>query len=79
MRSQFHRGTYTSHGSIKKGNRKSEILMRDVELLATAASIHKPKDYTYPWTRINDNWEKVLLNQCTRAPLLVRVLTNSVV
>ncbi|KZV60805.1 glycoside hydrolase family 38 protein [Peniophora sp. CONT] len=60
---EFHRGTYTSHGSIKKGNRKSEILMRDVELLATAASIHKPDEYTYPWTRIGDNWEKVLLNQ----------------
>lgn len=29
---QFHRGTYTSHGSIKKGNRKSEILLRDVEV-----------------------------------------------
>ena len=31
-RLQFHRGTYTSHGSIKKGNRKSEILLRDVEV-----------------------------------------------
>jgi alpha-mannosidase len=30
--SKFHRGTYTSHGSIKKGNRKSEILLRDVEV-----------------------------------------------
>ena len=29
---QFHRGTYTSHGSIKKGNRHSEILLRDVEV-----------------------------------------------
>ncbi|VDB95691.1 unnamed protein product [Peniophora sp. CBMAI 1063] len=60
---EFHRGTYTSHGSIKKGNRKSEILMRDVELLATAASVHKPGEYTYPWERINECWEKVLLNQ----------------
>ena len=38
--------------------------MRDVELLATAASIHKPDEYTYPWSRIGDNWEKLLLNQC---------------
>jgi alpha-mannosidase len=30
--SQFHRGTYTSHGSIKKGNRLSEILLRDLEV-----------------------------------------------
>ncbi|KAJ7351290.1 hypothetical protein DFH08DRAFT_1078386, partial [Mycena albidolilacea] len=28
----FHRGTYTSHGSIKKGNRHSEILLRDIEV-----------------------------------------------
>ncbi|KAG6332318.1 hypothetical protein ID866_6771 [Astraeus odoratus] len=30
---EFHRGTYTSHGSIKKGNRKCEILLRDVEVV----------------------------------------------
>ena len=77
-------------GSIKKGNRKSEILMRDVEvllrspilrrfeafrilihcgwqLLATLATLFKSSesDYVYPQSRINDSWEKVLLNQCT--------------
>ena len=35
---EFHRGTYTSHGSIKKGNRHSEILLRDVEVNAYASS-----------------------------------------
>ncbi|KAK0458541.1 glycoside hydrolase family 38 protein [Desarmillaria tabescens] len=60
---EFHRGTYTSHGSIKKGNRHSEILMRDIEQLATLASLFKPSDYKYPRKEINDNWEKVLLNQ----------------
>ncbi|KAI0640866.1 glycosyl hydrolases family 38 N-terminal domain-containing protein [Trametes meyenii] len=62
---EFHRGTYTSHGSIKKGNRKSEILLRDVEILATFASLYKyhQTDYVYPNGRINDAWEKVLLNQ----------------
>ncbi|KAI0753803.1 hypothetical protein C8Q74DRAFT_1373733 [Fomes fomentarius] len=62
---EFHRGTYTSHGSIKKGNRKSEILLRDVEIIATFASLfrfHKT-DYVYPDEKINDCWEKVLLNQ----------------
>ena len=29
---QFHRGTLTSHGSIKKGNRECEILLRDIEV-----------------------------------------------
>ncbi|KZT05154.1 glycoside hydrolase family 38 protein [Laetiporus sulphureus 93-53] len=62
---EFHRGTYTSHGSIKKGNRKSEILLRDIELLATLASLYRyhKKDYVYPNEKINDCWEKVLLNQ----------------
>ncbi|THH30155.1 hypothetical protein EUX98_g4044 [Antrodiella citrinella] len=62
---EFHRGTYTSHGSIKKGNRKSEILLRDVEHLATLASLYKHhnSNYEYPKARIDDSWEKVLLNQ----------------
>ncbi|ETW79602.1 glycoside hydrolase family 38 protein [Heterobasidion irregulare TC 32-1] len=61
---EFHRGTYTSHGSIKKGNRKSEILMRDVEHLATLASVYKREQYSYPKEKIDNNWEKLLLNQC---------------
>ncbi|KAF8228013.1 glycoside hydrolase family 38 protein [Tricholoma matsutake] len=62
---EFHRGTYTSHGSIKKGNRHSEILMRDVEHLTTLASLYKlhNKDYVYPKEEIDKAWEKVLLNQ----------------
>ncbi|RXW22273.1 hypothetical protein EST38_g3570 [Candolleomyces aberdarensis] len=62
---EFHRGTYTSHGSIKKGNRHSEILLRDVELLATFASLHKHQcqDYVYPKLDVDNCWEKVLLNQ----------------
>ncbi|KAG5643659.1 hypothetical protein DXG03_000539 [Asterophora parasitica] len=62
---EFHRGTYTSHGSIKKGNRYSEILLRDVEHVATLASLYKlhKEDYIYPKQSIDDSWEKVLLNQ----------------
>ncbi|PPR01817.1 hypothetical protein CVT24_001681 [Panaeolus cyanescens] len=62
---EFHRGTYTSHGSIKKGNRHSEILLRDAEQLASLASLfktHKP-DYVYPKAKLDGCWEKVLLNQ----------------
>jgi alpha-mannosidase len=36
---EFHRGTYTSHGSIKKGNRKGENLLREAEYAATMASL----------------------------------------
>ncbi|TFK19473.1 alpha-mannosidase [Coprinopsis marcescibilis] len=62
---EFHRGTYTSHGSIKKGNRHSEILLRDVELIATLASLYRyhKNDYVYPKKTLDDSWEKVLLNQ----------------
>ncbi|KAI9508062.1 glycosyl hydrolases family 38 N-terminal domain-containing protein [Russula earlei] len=60
---EFHRGTYTSHGSIKKGNRKSEILLRDAEHVATLASIFKSEKYKYPKETLDDSWEKVLLNQ----------------
>ncbi|KAJ7020033.1 glycosyl hydrolases family 38 N-terminal domain-containing protein [Mycena alexandri] len=60
---EFHRGTYTSHGSIKKGNRHSEILLRDVEHVATLASLARSKKYVYPQQKLNDAWEKVLLNQ----------------
>jgi alpha-mannosidase len=75
---EFHRGTYTSHGSIKKGNRHSEILLRDVELVCTLASLFvsnqaaanvdaestvTKKGYVYPKKKIDECWEKVLLNQ----------------
>ncbi|KAJ3559346.1 hypothetical protein NM688_g401 [Phlebia brevispora] len=62
---EFHRGTYTSHGSIKKGNRKSEILLRDVEHVATLASLYRyhKDNYVYPKSTIDTCWEKVLLNQ----------------
>ncbi|KAK7027819.1 glycoside hydrolase family 38 protein [Favolaschia claudopus] len=61
---EFHRGTYTSHGSIKKGNRHSEILLRDVEHVATLASLAGKKKYVYPKKTLDEAWEKVLLNQC---------------
>lgn len=51
-------------GSIKKGNRHSEILLRDIEHISTLASLYK-NEYMYPKDRIDENWEKVLLNQCT--------------
>ncbi|KAI0776540.1 glycosyl hydrolases family 38 N-terminal domain-containing protein [Trametes elegans] len=56
---------YLEVRSIKKGNRKSEILLRDVEVLAAFASLYRfhKSDYVYPNERINNAWEKVLLNQ----------------
>ena len=58
------RQTYTSHGFIKKGNRKSEILLRDAEYLATlAVLIGKDKSYVYPRKELDECWENLLLCQ----------------
>ncbi|KAL8280086.1 hypothetical protein RQP46_007416 [Phenoliferia psychrophenolica] len=62
---ELHRGTATSHGSIKKGNRKSEILLREIEYAATLAStgISTKASYAYPKDKLDPLWEGVLLNQ----------------
>ncbi|KAK4688271.1 alpha-mannosidase, partial [Tremellales sp. Uapishka_1] len=59
---ELHRGTYTSHASIKKGNRKSEILMREAEYAATMAGLADPS-YVYPKERLDAAWEDLLLCQ----------------
>lgn len=59
---EFHRGTYTSQSETKKGNRQSEIILHDLEFIATIASL-KSKSYKYPKKEIDDLWEDVLLNQ----------------
>ncbi|CAO1631926.1 unnamed protein product [Sympodiomycopsis kandeliae] len=56
---EFHRGVQTSHGSIKKWNRKLEVLLHNVEWVATLASIRK-SDYVYPKEQIDDLWEPFL-------------------
>jgi len=57
---EFHRGTYTSQAANKRGNRFSEFLMRDAELLACFAEKF-PK--SYPAEEIERLWKLVLLNQ----------------
>ena len=59
---ELHRGTYTTQANNKLNNRKTEILMRDVELLATLATI-KNSSYKYPKRDIDDMWEGILLCQ----------------
>ncbi|KAG0651153.1 Alpha-D-mannoside mannohydrolase [Hyphodiscus hymeniophilus] len=58
---ELHRGTYTTQANNKRNNRKAEILLRDVELLATLASIKG--SYKYPKKDIDDMWEATLLCQ----------------
>ncbi|KAJ1030129.1 hypothetical protein NDA16_001042 [Ustilago loliicola] len=59
---EFHRGVYTSHGSIKQWNRRFEAFMQKLEWLATLASI-KASGYKYPKDEIDAIWEPLLLNQ----------------
>ncbi|KAL9104493.1 MAG: hypothetical protein Q9163_000586 [Psora crenata] len=59
---ELHRGTYTTQAKNKWNNRKSEILMHDLEYLATMASINDCS-YEYPKRDIDDMWEGILLCQ----------------
>lgn len=59
---ELHRGTYTTQANTKLNNRKSEIMLRDLEYLATLATM-KSKTYQYPKKDIDDMWEGVLLCQ----------------
>ncbi|KAL2257665.1 hypothetical protein VTK26DRAFT_9330 [Humicola hyalothermophila] len=59
---ELHRGTYTTQANNKRNNRRSEVVLRDLELLATIASI-KDDTYKYPKKEFDDMWESVLLCQ----------------
>ncbi|RYP56547.1 hypothetical protein DL771_011866 [Monosporascus sp. 5C6A] len=59
---ELHRGTYTTQANNKLNNRKSETIMRDLELLATIASL-KYKSYKYPKADFDKMWEGILLCQ----------------
>lgn len=59
---ELHRGTYTTQANNKYYNRKAEFMLRDIEQLATLASI-KYKNYKYPTEDIDNMWETVLLCQ----------------
>lgn len=56
---QCHRGTYTSQAAIKRGNRKSELALREAEMWSAAAADRLP----YPQAALDKAWKGVLLNQ----------------
>lgn len=58
---EFHRGTYTSQGWIKRANRRAEEALRQLEIrYATAWARH---GVTYPREAIRTLWETLLRNQ----------------
>ncbi|MHB0858230.1 MAG: alpha-mannosidase [Anaerolineae bacterium] len=58
---QAHRGTYTSQARTKRGNRKSELALREAEMWGAIASAQA--DYAYPLATMDSAWKAVLLNQ----------------
>jgi len=60
---EFHRGTYTSQARTKRGNRRSEHLLREAELWATAAAVQTAGGYAYPYEQLERIWRTVLLQQ----------------
>lgn len=54
-----HRGTYTSQGSTKRGNRKGEFLLRDVEILSIIA--FKLRGRGYPSNTLDQLWKLLLM------------------
>lgn len=57
---EYHRGTLTTQSYNKRFNRKSEILLRDTEMLA---ALNLPFGGKYAQKELNDAWKTILLNQ----------------
>lgn len=57
---EYHRGTYTSMARNKRSNRKSELMLMDIELLSVLA---EQKGKPYPSEQLDKMWKLVLLNQ----------------
>ena len=58
---ELHRGTYTSQANTKRGNRRSEHLLREAELWSAYAALLGLRDY--PYDELQSVWETVLLQQ----------------
>jgi len=58
---ETHRGTYTSQAETKRGNRRSEHLLREAELWSATAAARRLLDY--PYDELEAIWRTVLLQQ----------------
>ncbi len=56
---QCHRGTYTNVASVKFGNRRSELYLREAEMWAAMVQ----GKLKYPLSTLDARWKDVLLNQ----------------
>jgi alpha-mannosidase len=60
---ELHRGTYTSQARTKKGNRRSEHLLREAELWCATAAVRAGGAFNYPEAELKRLWQLVLLQQ----------------
>ena len=58
---QAHRGTYTTQARTKRGNRKSELALREAEVWSALVSALAGR--RYPLESFRELWQAVLLNQ----------------
>ena len=58
---EAHRGTYTSQAATKRGNRRSEHLLREAELWSAVATVRH--GVPYPYEALDRIWKTVLLHQ----------------
>ena len=58
---ELHTGTYTSQARTKRGNRRSEHLLREAELWAATAAVRTGQEY--PAAELEELWHLVLLQQ----------------
>ncbi|SDY53520.1 alpha-mannosidase [Herbiconiux ginsengi] len=58
---ELHRGTLTSQAAMKRGNRRSEHLLREAELWAATAAVRT--GLPYPVAALREAWQTVLLQQ----------------
>lgn len=58
---ELHRGTFTSVTGVKRGNRRSEHLLREAELWCATAAVRGLMEY--PLERFRDYWRDVCLYQ----------------
>ncbi|ROR73851.1 alpha-mannosidase [Bogoriella caseilytica] len=58
---EYHRGTYTTQARTKRGNRRSEHLLREAELWSATAAVRAGADY--PYEELQRLWRETLLLQ----------------
>ncbi|KAJ1325200.1 alpha-mannosidase [Microdochium nivale] len=60
---ELHRGVYTTQAKTKAHNRRVEILLHDLEMLATLASVQGGGSFKYPKKELDEMWHGVMLCQ----------------